>query len=309
MTYPSDMVSSVTLRGVYVPLITPYLDDGSVAFDAVEQLADKYIGESAAGLVALATTGETSMLDDAEKERLVEICSDVSTSRGTQLIVGAGTNDTKTTIKAVERLGSIAGVTAALCVVPYYIRPSQAGIVAHFKTVAAASPVPIVIYNIPYRTGVLLEPEGLLELAGTPNVMGVKHAVGAIDAATLRVLADAPQGFSVLGGDDHYLFPMTLLGASGAIAASAHVCTDRFVQMIECGLAGKVDEGRSHHEALLPVVTACFAEPSPSVFKAVLHAQGLIPSADVRGPLANASPGSLERALAAIASAASPERN
>lgn len=189
----------------------------------------------------------------------------------------------------------------------YYLRPSQDGIIAHFKAVAAASPVPIVLYNIPYRTGVLLDPDSLLELADTSNLVGVKHAVGAIDAGTLRVLAEAPPDFAVLGGDDMYLFPMAVLGASGAIAASAHVCTARFVEMIECGVVGKVDEGRRHHEELLSVVTACFAEPSPAVFKAVLHAHGLIPTPIVRPPLTNASANALRLALDAVAAASFPQ--
>jgi 4-hydroxy-tetrahydrodipicolinate synthase len=293
-------MESLSLRGVYVPLVTPYEQDGSLALDSVERLAHRYLDEGAAGIVALATTGEASLLDDAEKQAIIDVCVGVCVNRGAHLIVGTGSNATGATITAVERLARVPGVTAALCVVPYYLRPSQRGIVQHFRSVAAASSVAIVIYNIPYRTGVLLEPDGLLELAQLPQVVGVKHAVGAIDTGTLRVLAQAPAGFSVLGGDDPYLFPMSLLGASGAIAASAHVCTQRFVDMIECGVGGKVAEGRLHHEALLPVVTACFAEPSPAVFKAVLHAQGVIPTPDVRPPLANASPGALASALDAV---------
>ncbi len=159
------------------------------------------------------------------------------------------------------------------------------------------------LYNIPYRTGVLLEPDSLLQLAGMPEVIGVKHAVGSIDGPTLRILVEKPEGFSILGGDDPYLFPMTLLGATGAIAASAHVCTERFVAMVECGLAGKVEEGRTHHEALLAVVEACFAEPSPAIFKAVLHEQGVIPTADVRLPLVAASEKARGRAVLAIEAA------
>jgi 4-hydroxy-tetrahydrodipicolinate synthase len=153
------------------------------------------------------------------------------------------------------------------------------------------------------RTGRVLEVAGMLELAAHPNVAGVKQAVDGIDLATLEILAGAPADFAVLAGDDPYLLPTVLLGGAGTICASAHVCTERFVQLIECGLAGKVDEGRAHHEALLPVVEACFAEPNPSVFKAVLHAQGKIPTPDLRLPLMPASPASRDAALAAIAAA------
>jgi 4-hydroxy-tetrahydrodipicolinate synthase len=224
----------------------------------------------------------------------------VCRERDAHLVIGAGTNSTKATIAAVEALTDVDGTTATLIVVPYYVRPNQAGILAHFHAVAKASPVPVVVYNIPGRTGRLLEPDGLLELAGTKNICGVKQSVGALDDGSLRVLAEAPDDFAVLSGDDYLLFPLTTLGGAGGICAAAHVCTERWVAMAECGLAGKIDEGRRHHEALLPVVAAGFAEPNPSVFKAVLHAQGRIPTPDVRLPLVNATPPSLERALAAI---------
>ena len=289
-----------TLRGVYVPLITPYAADGSVAFDAIEALAHEYLDAGAAGLVPLGTTGEAPLLDGDEKRAVVELCARIGVDRGVHVIVGSGTNNTAATVAATEAYGGIAGVTHALVVVPYYVRPSQAGIVAHMNAVADTSPVPVVIYNIPVRSGRVLEVAGMLELAAHPNVAGVKQAVDGIDLATLEILAQAPSDFAVLGGDDPYLLPTVLVGGAGAICASAHVCTDRFVQMIECGLAGKVDEGRAHHEALLPVVKACFAEPNPAVFKAVLHAQGKIPTSDLRLPLLPASAESRDAALAAI---------
>jgi 4-hydroxy-tetrahydrodipicolinate synthase len=288
---------------VYVPLITPFATDGSVAIDSVEALSHHYLDAGVAGLVPLGTTGESPMLDAEEKQAVIDACARVCSERGAQLVVGAGTNSTRATVSAVQALEHVPGITAALCVVPYYVRPSQAGIVAHFKEVAANSPVPVVLYNIPVRTGRLLEPDGLLELAHTPNIVGVKQAVGGIDEGTLRVLAEAPSSFALLGGDDPFLFPQVLMGATGAICASAHVCTERFVAMIECGLAGKVDDGRAHHEALLPVVAACFAEPNPAVFKGVLHAQGLIPTPDLRLPLTNGSSAAVEVALAAIEAA------
>ena len=224
----------------------------------------------------------------------------VCEARGAQLIVGAGTNDTAKTVAAVEALRGTPALVATLVVVPYYVRPSQAGIVEHFRAVAAASPVPVVVYNIPARTGSDLRADSMIEVANLANVAGVKQAHPALDADTLDILARAPRSFSVLGGEDAVLFPLTLMGGAGTISASAHLCTRRFVAMIECGLAGKVDDGRAHAEALLPVVEAAFAEPNPAVFKGVLHAQGRIPTPDVRLPLVNASLGSVEAALAAV---------
>jgi 4-hydroxy-tetrahydrodipicolinate synthase len=291
------------LRGVYVPLVTPFAADGSVALDAVERLAHRYLDAGVAGLVPLGTTGEAPLLDAGEKRSVIDVTARVCAERHAQLIVGAGTNNTASTVAAVEALGEVGAVTHALVVAPYYLRPSQAGLRAHFEAVAAASPVPVVVYNIPSRTGVVIEADTMLDLAAMPNIAGVKQAVNGIDIATLRILAEAPASFAVLGGDDPYLLPTALIGGAGAICASAHVCTERFVAMIECGLAGKVDEGRAHHEALLPVVQACFAEPNPAVFKGVLTRQGLIPTADVRLPLVNASEPAVDRALEAIATA------
>ncbi len=298
-------MADTLLRGVYVPLITPFAPDGSVALDALAQLSNDYLDAGVAGLVPLGTTGEAPFLDAEEKQAVTTTVAAVCRERGAHLVVGAGSNSTSTTVAAVQALAGVEGATAALVVVPYYVRPSQAGIVAHFKEVAKQSPVPVVVYNIPARTGRLLEPDGLLELARTSNICGVKQAAGALDEGTLRVLAEAPDEFAVLSGDDYLFFPITVLGGAGGICASAHVCTERWVAMAECGLAGKVDEGRAHHEALLPVVAACFAEPNPAVFKAVLHAQGRIPTPDVRLPLVSASPVSRDLALTAVDAASS----
>lgn len=294
------MTGGRLLEGVYVPLITPFAVDGSVALDAVERLCHEYLEAGSAGIVALGTTGESSALDASEQRAVIDACAGACRERGAQLIVGAGTNSTAKTVAAVEALAGTPALTATLIVVPYYVRPSEAGVVAHFEAVAAASPAPVVIYNIPVRTGRNLGPAGMLQLAQHPNIVGVKQAVGALDTETLEILAAAPSDFSVLGGDDPFLLPTVLMGGAGAICASAHVCTERFVAMTDCGLAGKVDDGRAHAEALLPVVQASFVEPNPSVFKGVLHAQGRIPTPDVRLPLVNASSGAVEQAAAAV---------
>lgn len=297
------MPSDVELRGVYVPLITPFDPAGSVALDAVERLCQEYLEAGAAGIVALGTTGESAALALDERRLVVERCASVCAERGAQLIVGAGTNNTAATVAALQALRGTPALAAALVVVPYYVRPSERGLVEHFRAAAAASPVPLVLYNIPYRTGRVLGAAAMLELAAHANVGGVKQAVGAIDADTLAILAGRPEGFHVLCGDDAYIYPMVLMGATGAIAAASHVCTSRFASMVECGLAGKVDEGRAHAEALLPVVAALFAEPNPAVIKGVLHAQGRIPTPDLRLPMTPASPAAVASALAAVEAA------
>ena len=299
------MTAGVELRGVYIPLITPFAADGSVAVDAVERLCHHYLDEGAAGIVALGTTGEAAALDADERRGVVDVCSSVCAERSAPLIVGAGSNNTTASVEAVRALSDIPALVAALVLVPYYVRPSEPGIVAHFRAVAEASPVPVLVYNIGARTGRHLSAAGVLQLARTPNVAGVKQAPPSLDVDTLELLvgANAVDGFSVLSGDDAILFPLVLMGAAGGITASAHLCTRRFVDLVECALAGKVDDGRSHADALLPVVRACFDEPNPAVFKGVLHAHDLIPTPDVRLPLVNASTHAIERALTAVAAA------
>ncbi len=263
-----------------------------MAVEALERLADDAIDAGAAGVVALATTGEATALDAGERDAVVAACARVCADRGAALLVGAGTNDTRSTIEQHEALAHVVGVSASLAVVPYYVRPSEAAIVRHFQVVAERSPVPVVVYNIPYRTGRGLGADALLELAATPGIVGVKQAVGGIDADTLFVLAAAPESFGVLAGDDAFILPLLLMGGAGAIAASANVHTERFAALVN---ERRVEDA----EALLPLVRALFAEPSPAVIKAVLHAEGRIPTPDVRMPLAPASPDALERALAA----------
>ncbi|WP_299953328.1 dihydrodipicolinate synthase family protein [uncultured Modestobacter sp.] len=293
------MVGPGQLRGTYVALVTPFDERGAVAHEALEQLVSDCLDAGAAGVVALATTGEAAALDDAERDAVVATCSRVCVDRGAQLIVGAGTNDTRSTIARHEALADVRGVTASLAVVPYYVRPTEAAVVAHLQLVAQRAPVPVVVYNVPHRVGTGLGAAALLELAASDGIAGVKQAVNGIDADTLTVLARAPEDFAVLGGDDPYLFPMVLMGATGTISASANLVTSRFVAMIEDGLAGRLDSGRAHAEVLLPFALALFAEPSPAVIKALLHADGRIPTPDVRMPLSAASAPATRAALAA----------
>jgi 4-hydroxy-tetrahydrodipicolinate synthase len=294
------MASELNLRGVYVAAVTPFGRDGGVALEALEGLLHGFLDAGAAGVVALGTTAEAATLEADEKQAVVDLCSRDCTDRSAQLIVGAGTNNTAASVAAVQALAGTPALVAALSVVPYYVRPSEAGIVEHFKAVAAASPVPLVVYNIPYRTGRALGSASLLTLAAEPNIAGVKQAVGSIDLDTLEVLAGSPPGFAVLGGDDAYLFPTVLMGGAGTVAASANIETGRFVAMIECGLAGKLDEGRAHAEALLPLVKRLFAEPNPSVIKGVLHAQGKIPTPSLRLPMTPASTAAVDAAMTAL---------
>jgi 4-hydroxy-tetrahydrodipicolinate synthase len=302
------MASDLRPAGVFVPMVTPFAADGGIDLACLEELTAGVVRDGAAGVVALATTGEPHMLDEAERAAVVAVIAGVCAETGATLVVGAGTNDTRTTIARHEALADVPGVSASLAVVPYYVRPSEAAVVRHFQVVAERSPVPLIVYNIPYRTGRGLGSSALLELAHSDNIVGVKQAVGGIDVDTLQVLAQAPASFSVLGGDDAFLLPLILMGGAGAIAASANVATEHYAAMIDKGLAGEVTAARDVAETLLPLTLALFAEPSPAVIKAVLHARGTIPTPHVRMPLADASSKARDHALAAVeAAAAGPQ--
>jgi 4-hydroxy-tetrahydrodipicolinate synthase len=289
--------ADLTLSGLYVPLITPFTRAGDIDRPAMEALAHRVLSDGADGIVALGTTAEAPALSPDERGQVLDICARVCRERAATLIAGAGGNDTRRTAEALAGLDSWPEVEAALVVVPYYTRPGEQGVLAHFRALAAVSPVPLVVYNIPYRTGQALSWPALRQLAALPAVAGVKHAAGGIDADTVAMLADQPGGFSVLAGDDVYAPAMLGLGASGAICASAHVATTAFARLVGAWQAGDVAAARPLGHRLARLSAALFAEPNPTVIKAVLHRMGEISSPAVRLPLLAARPESADAAI------------
>ncbi|MFC0106260.1 4-hydroxy-tetrahydrodipicolinate synthase [Kibdelosporangium aridum] len=281
--------------GLFVPLVTPFTASDELAADALEALAHNVIDEGAAGIVALGTTGEPATLAPEERRKVVDICADVCVQRGAQLIIGAGSNSTAGSLDVFADLDPRA--TATLTVVPYYTRPSEDGVVEHFRRLAAASPVPLLVYNVPARTGRALAADTLVRLAEIPNVAGFKHAVGGIDDATVAFMSSVPDDVAVLSGDDLYAGPLVALGATGAILACGNVATRAFVELIAAWRDGPTDHARHLHNRLVPLARALFAEPNPAVIKAVLAAHGRIPTPDVRLPLLAASAAATSAAL------------
>ncbi|MFD9869050.1 dihydrodipicolinate synthase family protein [Streptomyces niveus] len=301
MTSDRATSAGVPARGVHIPLITPFDAAGEVALDALEALAHDMLSAGAAGLVALGTTAEVATLSAAEKDAVVRRLARVCRERGAPLMVGAGNNDTAASRDALAALGKVPGVAAALTLVPYFTRPSAAGVVAHFTELAANSPVPLVIYHIPYRTGQELGADTLRTLGALPGVVGVKYATGGIDAATVDLLGELPDGFAVFAGDDLFFSPLLAMGAHGGILASAHLATGRYVELSGAWAAGDLTRASDLGHRLAALSAALFAEPNPTVVKGVLHAQGRIPTASVRLPLLPAGPGSVDEALRLLA--------
>lgn len=280
----------MTLTGLYVPLITPFDARGAVSLDALTALAHHVLDAGAAGVVALGTTGEPDALSDVERREVVDVISSVCRERRAVLLVGAHT------VESLRGLDDRPEVTAALCLVPPFLRPGEAGVLAHFSHLARSAPVPLVAYHVPYRTGQQLSAAALRRLAELPGVVGIKHAVGGIDSDTIAFLAEVPPDCAVLGGEDAFVSPLLALGAHGGILASAHVATADFATLIEAWRSGDLARARSLGHRLAVLSTALFAEPNPSVIKAVLHAQGRIPTPAVRLPLLPAAPETMQMA-------------
>jgi 4-hydroxy-tetrahydrodipicolinate synthase len=277
----------MTLTGLYVPLITPFDAAGAVDCGALAALAHDVLDGGADGLVALGTTGEPGSLTAAERALVVDVVAGVCRERSAALLAGA--NDVAA-VRALPR------VTAALSLVPPFVRPGEDGVVAHVAALAATG-VPIVVYHVPYRTGQPLSAGTLRRLAALPGVAGIKYATGAVDPEAVTLLAAAPDGFAVLGGDDAVVSPLLALGAHGAVLASAHVATAGFAELIAAWRAGDAARARPLGHRLAGLSAALFAEPNPVVVKAVLHALGRIPTPAVRLPLLPAVPSTVAAAL------------
>ncbi|MEV0258575.1 dihydrodipicolinate synthase family protein [Streptomyces sp. NPDC050732] len=283
-------------NGLYVPLVTPFTDDLRLAPEALARLADEALSAGAAGLVALGTTAEAATLTAEERETVVRVCSAACRAHGAPLVVGVGTNDTAAAITALRELASEGDVAAALVPAPPYIRPGEAGTLAHFAALAEHGGLPLIVYDIPYRSAQPLGAGTITALGRLPEVVGIKHATGSIDPTTMELL-DAPlPGFAVLGGDDIVLSPLVAAGAHGGIVASANLRTADYAEMIALWRRGSAAPARALGAELARLSAALFTEPNPTVIKGVLHAQNRIPSPAVRLPLLAASADSVRRA-------------
>ncbi|RFU37565.1 4-hydroxy-tetrahydrodipicolinate synthase [Actinomadura logoneensis] len=272
------------MLGTHVPLVTPFTPTGEVDTASLERLARHVLDGGADGLVALGTTGEAAMLRPDETETVLRVSRRVCDAYGVPLTVGAGTMGTDATIAQARERAPYAD--RLLVVAPYYLRPSEDGVVKHYVAVTSAVDVPVLMYNIPYRTGRALSADAILRVLALDGVIGMKHCPGGIDGDTLRLLAEA--GEKVLCGDDAYAYPMVALGAAGVIAATGNLVPSAYAAL-----------DRATHERLVPLVDALFSEPSPTVLKACLAARGLIDDPAVRAPFEPPHPDTVERALKA----------
>src|SRR6266436_6491421 len=278
-------VPPMRFSGVWLPAITPFTG-GEIDYPAYERLIDHYVKLGVTGIIPLGTTGESPTIDDDEADRLVE--RTVATVAGrVPIVVGVGSNDTRKAVKAVKRLQRHP-VQGILSVCPYYNRPSQDGMLLHFTRIAEATDRPILIYNIPYRTGVNLGNETLLRLAAHPNITGLKDC-SADAGQSAELLRRKPASFAVLTGEDAQFHAALAQGADGGILASSHVETGRFLAVYQRMVANDHHGAHAAWQGLETLVPLLFKEPNPMPIKHCLWRQGLIQSPECRLPLTRVS--------------------
>ena len=272
------------LKGCGTALVTPFCD-GKVDYEAYGRLVRRQLGAGVDFLVPLATTGETPTLSPDEKTRLLRMTRELAPD--TPIVAGVGSNSLDATLENISLLAPC-GADAFLVVVPYYNKPTQEGQYMYFKAVSERSPLPIVMYNVPGRTGANMSAQTAVRLAeDCPGIIATKEASGNF-AQVSEILRTAPEGFSVLSGDDDMTLAMMAAGASGVISVASNIAPAEVTRMAAAMLRCDLPVARSLHLKLLPLFKACFAESNPVPAKAALSLMGLMRS-EVRLPLSSAS--------------------
>ena len=265
-------MESLILRGCGTALVTPFLPDGSVDYEAYASLVDRQVAAGVHFLVPLGTTGETPTLSDGEKTAVFQLVKEHA--KGLPLMPGVGTNSLSGTLANI-RLMEPLGPAALLVVVPYYNKPTQQGLYEYYKAVASETDLPVIIYNVPGRTGANILPDTVLRLAAdVPNIRGIKEASGNFSQVS-DLVRRIPEGFAVLGGDDDMTLAYMAAGAHGVISVASNVAPAEVTQMVEALQRDDLAAARRLHQRLFPLFKACFAESNPGPAKAALAQLGL----------------------------------
>src|SRR5688500_7367587 len=296
MTNINGGAVSPTLSGCYTALITPFRD-GQIDESALRALVQRQIAGGVSGLVPCGTTGEAPALSAAEWDRVVTFVVETASGR-VPILAGTGSNNTATVIERTRRARTL-GADGALVVTPYYNRPSQDGLYRHFSAIAEAVDLPLVLYNVPGRTGVNLLPETVVQLADIPSIVGIKEASGSLDQAS-QIVREAPEAFVVVSGDDSLTLPMMGVGGSGVISVVSNIAPKAVAALTSACLAGDFRSGRQVHLALFDLCRATFLETNPTPVKAAAALLGYC-SPEVRLPLAPLSEAARRRVETALA--------
>lgn len=253
-------------------MVTPFDKNMEVDYDKAQQLAEFLSGHGSDGLVVAGTTGESPTLSQKEKLRLIQAVQE-AVGPETAVIAGTGTNSTAESA-AFTSLVSGMGVDGVMVVAPYYNKPSQEGLYQHFKTVADASEAPVILYNVPGRTGCNLLPETVMRLSEHPQIAAVKEASGSLEQVT-RIRASVPEQFLIYSGDDSLTLPILSVGGNGVISVASHVAGEEIRRMINAYQAGDCRQAADIHLRLFPLFRALFAAPNPVPVKFALNELGM----------------------------------
>ena len=292
----SESFESIEFSGIWVPLVTPFRN-GELDLPALRRLVKHLLAQGVSGLVACGSTGEAAMLDEAEQSAVLAATLDAAA--GAPVLMGlSGVRPERVAERAVRLADEHASLAGYLVSAPAYVKPSQAGLLGFFVRVADASPLPLVVYDIPSRTGVRIECATLLQLSAHPRIQALKDCSGDADAAR-ALIGDGR--LALLGGNDDEMFDQLARGAAGAFAASAHLCSADFVRLHRLIGTGQLADARalwgSALQGLAAVTEALFAEPNPAVIKGLLARQGWMTD-EVRVPMCVAARASVDRAEA-----------
>lgn len=272
--------------GSIVALITPMHADGSVDYDTLRTLIDWHIAEGTDCIGVVGTTGESPTVTVLEHREVIRVAVEHAKGR-VPIMAGAGSNSTAEAIE-LSRYAMQVGADCTLSVVPYYNKPSQEGIYRHFKAIAEAADIPMVLYNVPSRTVADMQPETILRLAQIPGIVGVKEATGEIDRACW-LIKQAPKGFAIYSGDDSTAVAMMLLGGHGDISVTANVAPRAMHELCMAAIEGRAKEAAELHLKLLPLHKHLFTEPSPAPTKWAMAKLGLCDAA-LRLPITPLTP-------------------
>jgi 4-hydroxy-tetrahydrodipicolinate synthase len=282
--------------GVGTALITPFARGGGLDEAAIKRLARRQIDAGVHFLVPCGTTGEVPTLSDDEKRRVVELVIEEANGR-VPVLAGAGGYDTKEVVHAAKEMHTI-GAQGLLSVTPYYNRPTPEGLFQHFKAIADATPLPIVLYNVPGRTGCNIDPATCARLATLPTVIGVKEASGNVQQMA-EICRSVPEDFLVLSGDDALTVPLMAIGGRGIISVASNEIPAEMSQMVEAAERGDYATARAIHTRILPLMLGNFVESSPGPVKFAMAAMGLCEQV-YRLPMVSPRPSSQERILAIL---------
>ena len=259
-------------RGTGIALVTPFKQDRSIDIEALEHIVNHVIDNGADFLVVLGTTSEAPTLTTEEKNLVISTILKANNHR-LPIMLGMGGNNTQVVIEAIKAQ-DFTDIQGILSVVPYYNKPNQRGMKAHFEAIADASPVPVVVYNVPGRVGVNLQAATCVELAKHPNIIAVKEASGNLQQI-MEILRDKPADFDVLSGDDGITQPLMALGATGVISVAANGYTQPFSRMMHAMMEGRTDEALHLHYAMLRMHQLIFADGNPAGIKCLMNHMGL----------------------------------